>query len=138
MVRTFESLPAYLSKSTDFPDLYFVIPEILIVFDHALQKIRILTWADRQKGNPERLYEESVTRICTFWESLFAARTLPKPHLPEAKTPFEVREVTDAETFKKSVEEAKEHIRAGDIFQVVLSRRFEFDWEGSPSLSTGF
>jgi anthranilate synthase component 1 len=132
MVRTFESLPAYLSKSTDFPDLYFVIPEILIVFDHALQKIRILTWADRQKGNPERLYEESVTRICTFWESLFAARTLPKPHLPEAKTPFEVREVTDAETFKKSVEEAKEHIRAGDIFQVVLSRRFEFDWEGSP------
>ncbi len=40
--------------------------------------------------------------------------------------------MTDAERFKETVERAKEHIRAGDIFQVVLSRRFEFPWEGSP------
>jgi anthranilate synthase component 1 len=132
IVRSFETLPESLPQADGFPDLYFVIPEMLIVFDHALQKIRILTWADRQKGEPDRLYDESVARIISFWESLFVVRTLPKPRVSKGKVPFTVHEVTDAESFKKSVEVAKEHIRAGDIFQVVLSRRFEFDWEGDP------
>ena len=132
MVRCFENLPHTLPHADDFPDLDFVVPEIMVIFDHALQKIRIMTWADRQNGDPVRLYEEARVRLQTFWESLFLSRPLPKPALSEQRGRFAVREIPDAEKFKQAVERAKEHIRAGDIFQVVLSRRFEFDWEGSP------
>ncbi len=132
MVRCFEELPERLPRADDFPDMDFVIPEIMVIFDHALQRIRIVSWVDREDGSPSRLYDEAVVRIQSFWESLFLARPHSKPSLSEKTGKFEVREVTDAETFKRSVERAKEHIRAGDIFQVVLSRRFEFDWEGSP------
>jgi len=132
MVRCFEDLPDTLPSADDFPDLDFVIPDIMVIFDHSLQKIRIMTWVDRQDGDPVRLYDEAVVHIQTFWESLFLARPLPKPSLSGQKSPFAFREVPDAGRFKLAVERAKEHIRAGDIFQVVLSRRFEFDWEGSP------
>ena len=132
MVRCFEKLPETLHKADDFPDLDFVIPEIMLILDHALQKIRIMTWVDRQDGDPARLYDEAAVRLQTFWEFLFLSRPLPKPTLSDGHRHFSVREVTDAERFKETVERAKEHIRAGDIFQVVLSRRFEFPWEGSP------
>lgn len=132
MVRCFEELPETLPRADDFPDLDFVVPEIMVILDHALQKIRIMTWVDRQDGDPVKLYDEAVVRLQTFWESLFLSRPLRKPTMSERHGPFSVREVTDSESFKGAVERAKEHIRAGDIFQVVLSRRFEFPWEGSP------
>jgi len=130
IVRCFERLPAHRPHADDFPDLSFILPEIMVVFDHALQKIRILTWIDRETGSPESLFDEASLRLTSFWDSLSLARS-PEKTVQQGKG-FSFVETTDAESFKRSVEEAKEHIRAGNIFQVVLSRRFEFEWEASP------
>ena len=130
IVRCFERLPAALPSVDDFPDLSFILPEIMVIFDHALQRLKILTWVDRENGNPSNLFEEATLRLSSFWQALSLSRPPEKPS--GGAGPLVLRETTDAESFKRSVERAKEHIRAGDIFQVVLSRRFEFDWEASP------
>ena len=130
IVRCFERLPEALPAADDFPDLSFFLPEVMVVFDHAIQRLKLLTWIDREEGSPDSLFDEATVRLASFWQALSLSRPPEKPSGGSGK--LALRETTDAESFKRSVERAKEHIRAGDIFQVVLSRRFEFDWEASP------
>lgn len=131
MVRTFEHLPERLPPQEGFPDLFFVFPEFLVVFDHVSQKVRIVTWIEVSPGNdPDTVYGKAETELTEFVNSV---RKTPFGLVSPKEAPaLQFYETPSSEEFQRNVLEAQEHIRAGDIFQIVLSKRFSLRFEGNP------
>ncbi|MHB1285820.1 MAG: anthranilate synthase component I family protein [Leptospirales bacterium] len=131
MVRTFEHLPGRLPAQEEFPDLFFVFPEFLVVFDHVTQKVQIVTWIELSLGeDPDEVFERAEAELTGFVESV--RKTPFKPASPMEAPALQFHETPTSEEFKKNVLEAQEHIRAGDIFQIVLSKRFSLRFAGNP------
>ena len=128
-VRELERLPDEPPDDLDLPDLALLLTRTFVVFDHFSQHAVIVTnvpvWKDVAL---DEAYDDAVSRCEEMIDAL--ARPLPAPSEPMEARHFEGRtEVSDQE-YARWVEEAKEHIYAGDIFQVVPSRRFEAPLEG--------
>ncbi len=131
MVRTFERLPERLAPQEDFPDVSFVFPEYLVVFDHVAQKITIATWAEvALDSDPGRVFDDAERSLKAFVEQIRSQPAVLTPPKHGASLSFE--ETPDSAVFQKNVLEAQEHIRAGDIFQIVLSKRFSLGFSGDP------
>jgi anthranilate synthase component 1 len=116
-----------------------MITDTLLIFDNVAQKLKVVSNA-HVTGRPLReVYDESVAKI----EAIIAAlrRPLPRPEPPRALNGINTRprrplpglasNLTKAE-FVRMVERGKEYIAAGDVFQVVLSQRFEVPVTASP------
>jgi len=115
MVKVFEpSLQKVMDELYDpleTPDMYLVRPRVIIGFSH---KSSVLTIIDSEGDNAK--YFKEVEKI------------IQKPHTPtplkRARLEKEGEFSIDAERFKQIVKEAKEHIRAGDVFQMLPSNRY--------------
>jgi anthranilate synthase component 1 len=84
-----------------FPESVFVVPELLVRFDHARGIAEVLL------GDPARLDG-------------------PQPDLPRAPgRQGELRRFPDRDEHRRRVEQAKRHIKEGDVFQVVIAQRAE-------------
>ncbi len=125
MVRQMERLPAPKPDILGVPDAIFIRPTVMVVFDSARDEITVVTPVRPLPGvSAELAHEQAQERIEAVVQALDGA-------LPNAPTqaPFhqEVAPVsnTTPQAYLDMVERAKEYIRAGDIFQVVLSQRFE-------------
>ncbi|MHB8421595.1 MAG: anthranilate synthase component I family protein [Leptospirales bacterium] len=131
MVRTFEHLPSRLPSQESYPDLFFVFPKFLVVFDHVSQKVRIVTWVSISPGeDPDAVYDKAEADMTGF---VMSVRNTPFALVPPKKAPaLQFQETPSSEEYKENVLKAQEHIRAGDIFQLVLSKRFSLRFEGSP------
>jgi anthranilate synthase component I len=122
-VRELERLPQPPPDDLNLPDLALVLTGTFVVFDHLMQRAFVITNV-AQPRDPRAAYDDAVQRCEAVVEQL--ARPLGSSamniSLDEA-----VRfsgAVADDE-YARWVEKSKEHIYAGDIFQVVPSRRFE-------------
>ncbi len=111
-------------------------PAVLMVFDTILAfdhvRHRILLIANAQitpEEDLEALYQFACARIGFLEREL--ERSLSHS-APAPGGPLEVRANTDRATFEASVRRAKEHIAAGDIYQVVLSQRFDAKVDADP------
>ncbi|MBS7539932.1 anthranilate synthase component I [Ancylobacter lacus] len=125
MVRQMERLPAPKPDILGVPDAIFIRPTVMVVFDSARDEITVVTPVRPLPGvSAELAHERAQERI----EAVVRALDGALPNTP-AQAPFhqEVAPVsnTPPEAYLDMVERAKEYIRAGDIFQVVLSQRFE-------------
>ena len=131
MVRTFEHLPSRLSPQEIYPDLFFIFPKFLVVFDHVSQKVRIVTWVELSSGDePDTVYDRAEADLTGF---VGAIRKTPFALVPPKKAPaLQFQESPSSKEFQENVLKAQEHIRAGDVFQLVLSKRFSLRFEGSP------
>lgn len=123
-VRTFEPTVGEALKRDDDWEFCFAIGGTVLIFDNVRGTLRIVVPA-RVDGDAKAAYEGAVDRI----EAALAALDHPKLprrlHPPIARAELELPASSfDRPGFCGAVEEAKEHIRAGDIFQVVLSQRF--------------
>ncbi len=115
MVQLFEpslqKAMANLNDPLNIPDLDLVRPKVIIAFAH---KSSQLTIVDLDGKNQEMLTEISSI--------------IPKPHTPEAIKPAKLKGEGEfslsKERFMEIVDEAKEHIRAGDVFQILPSNRY--------------
>jgi len=109
-----------------FKDADLMLFDKVIVFDNCRQTITIIAhaYADDLRN--------SYTKACADIEEMIELirHGKPRDHVPAVlKSDFRARH---SETdYEQMVEQAKIHIREGDIFQVVLSNRFEADFEGS-------
>lgn len=110
-VRFLEKLPESLPDRLGLPESYFVIHRNAAIFDHAKKRIHFVSHA--RKG------EESG--IAEFSETILKGREAPLKAGGECGKP---RSNVPFEKWGKGIEKAKEYIRSGDIFQVVLSRKF--------------
>ena len=113
------------------PEIVFMITSILLIFDHRLRTLKIVANAFLEDGSLEKVYARATDSIRAIMRQLAKPVDLPlvppaDPETQPAHSNFRPVE------FKRAVERAKEYIRAGDIFQVVLSQRFESDFSGDP------
>jgi anthranilate synthase component I len=123
MVRFFERLPDQTVDDLNVPDSMFMITDTIVIFDHMLQKIKVVSNA-LVDGPPEKAYQEAIAKI----DQLIARLCQPVPPQPTRQPPVGPLTLTSnftKEAYTQVVERAKEYIRAGDIIQVVPSQRFE-------------
>jgi anthranilate synthase component 1 len=114
-----------------FPDAEFGLYDTVLAFDHLRQQILIIANVFINDGelNLRRRYEEALERIELIRKLL--AQPIENPPM-QSNPPAEPAYTTTRENFKAAVERAKEYIRAGDIFQVVLSQRFQSRLAANP------
>lgn len=127
MVRFFEKMPEREKPGLGLPDIFFMITDTLVIFDNITQKIKVVSNAHVNGISPAKAYKEAVNKIEVLIRKL--TRSL-KHRSPAGSKPLnKVRRVTKSNftqpRYEEAVLKAKEYIKAGDIFQVVPSQRFE-------------
>jgi anthranilate synthase component 1 len=130
-VRFFEKLPDTNPDPLDLPDLYFMITDTILIFDHVNNKIKIVSNAHVQ-GSVDAAYREAVQKIDTLERQLRKPLVVSTERVYSGQVDETLRSNFSREEFCQAVLKAKEYIRAGDIFQVVLSQRFEREVFVSP------
>jgi anthranilate synthase component 1 len=123
-VRCYERLPARLPDDLEVPEMYFMLTDTLLAFDRSTHKITVISLA-HVEGKPDAAYSKAVAAISAVIESL--KKPLPQDAVSYlgGEEPAVFKSKVSQPRFAKMVEAAKEHIRAGDILQAVLSLRFE-------------
>jgi anthranilate synthase component 1 len=123
LVRYFEELAGSVEDDLGHPDAELLFTTDLIVFDHWREEVLLLSNLLLEgEGGIEEAYREGVRRLDRM-EGFLRSSEEGKPRFREG--PLRVTSNVSKEAFEAAVEKAKEYIRAGDIFQVVLSQRFE-------------
>ncbi len=122
-VRRLERLPATNPDPIGLPDAWFGIFDAVIAFDHVRHRLLYVTHAADGDESSAR------ARLKALEERALAPNreTHAKPY---SSLSFE--ESSPRSSYLTGVERAKEHIRAGDVFQVVLSRRWSAPFDGDP------
>jgi anthranilate synthase component I len=134
VVRFFEpTVPIHSRDDLQIPEMMFMIPRMLLVFDHRFRKLRLIynAYID-EKTSADKAYERAEEDLQKTLSKLGESRVLqPIDANAAGKLPSPASNTTRPE-FESMVKKAKELIAAGDIFQVVLSQRFETDFAGDP------
>src|SRR5688572_6976883 len=120
IVRQFERLPDNTLDDVQLPEALFMLFDSVVIFDHAKAHLIVLVNAHNQ-GDPSAAYQVAAERI----EALVEQLRVPLPQPPQADRVLDAELVSTFEQaeFEAAVEKAKEYIRAGDAFQIVLSQR---------------
>ncbi|MBN1218091.1 MAG: anthranilate synthase component I [Anaerolineae bacterium] len=120
-VRHFERLPDENPDKLHLPDMAFLLANTVVVFDHARQRLQVVSNADLTRGDVRAAYRRAVARI----DEVAARLNAPLPEVPAPRdVPHNGLEANfTLDEYKAIVERAKAYIAAGDIFQVVLSQR---------------
>lgn len=125
LVRFWEKVPASAPSILPIPDALFLLADSLVVFDHARHHLLVLTNA-HLSPDVEQSYLNAIERIERISEKLL--RPLPAiPHhrwgMPATTANQPLQSNFSQTEYEAIVEQAKEQIAAGEIFQVVLSQR---------------
>ena len=123
-VRFFEKLPDKNPDPLNLPDLYFMITDTILIFDHVRNKIKIVSNAPIQ-GSVDAAYNEAIRKIENIERALKKPLVVTTERLHSGEIDSTLKSNFTREAFRDAVKKAKEYICAGDIFQVVLSQRFE-------------
>jgi anthranilate synthase component 1 len=140
VVRQIEKLPSLAKDELGVPDACLMFFDQVLAFDHVKKEIHLIVTADltreespaksgapsvqsHRTGGTAAAYARALKRLKRLEKSLASA--LPKPKKKNAHGKLQLTARTPKATFLKSVEKAKEYIAAGDVFQCVLSQRFD-------------
>jgi anthranilate synthase component 1 len=124
-VRQIEQLPEMTPDALGVPDAIMIRPTLMLIFDSVKDEVTVVTPVRSNTGVSAReAYDAALSRLSEAVARLDA----PLPHsatarLDTAHLPEPVSNTSEAE-YLGMVAKAKEYIKAGDIFQVVLSQRF--------------
>jgi anthranilate synthase component 1 len=134
-VRRLERLPEKATDDLHVPELAFLLATDLAVLDHADGSVLLIANAVNWDDSDERVdaaYDDAVARLDAM------TRDLARPAPPTASTlatdvPLDGVTTTAPDGgYPAAVEAAKEAIRAGEVFQVVLSQRYETPCAAAP------
>ncbi|MBM9500956.1 anthranilate synthase component I [Leptospira sp. 201903071] len=133
-VRYYESIPDTKPDDENAPDCYFAIYDELLVVDHIDHVLRIVVNARiGEHSNLKECYETVLKKIDSIEDEIrngIVPDEIKNPKTVSGTLQFHPN-IPDEE-YKKNVERAKGYIKAGDIFQVVPSRKVQFKPEVSP------
>lgn len=113
-------------KQSDVNDFELMMFDKLLAFDQVMHKLCIIVNARTADG--EAGYNKAVEEIDAFIETLRITEPIPYEK-PQKALEFTCN--LSKEEYCSMVEKTKHYIKEGDIFQGVISRRFEADYEGS-------
>jgi anthranilate synthase component 1 len=126
MVRLMEDLPAPNPDPIGIPDAILLRPTLVVVFDAVQDTIAVVTPVRPQPGvDAEAALARAVEWLTNVVDSLDRALDKSAAETDAGPLAVEPHSNTSAQDYKRMVLRAKEYIVAGDIFQVVLSQRFE-------------
>ena len=135
-VRLVEDIPRTNPDPLGTPDVDLALHDTIVAFDHlsaTVHLVHIVELSEEQRSDEEAL-ELAWSHADQELATLERALSQPCPLPPVGRTEREPEFVADfdRDAFVRQVERAQEHIRAGDIFQVVLSRRLTAPYAGDP------
>jgi anthranilate synthase component I len=128
----FEPVPVKEAASADGgePTAGFMLFDTVLAFDHVRHRILIISNARVTPGaDLKALYEFACAKIGFLERELQASLS---QSVPRRGGPLSVRSNITRAQFEAAVRSGQEHIAAGDIYQVVLSQRFEAEVEADP------
>jgi anthranilate synthase component I len=129
LVHAFENIPLENPKYKDLPEYYLFLTDCVVIFDSLSQTMKLVNTLiidenikDDEKALIE-IYDQSITKINFIKNKLAQPAQVPQEDV--AMAPSELKMNITKNEFCEKVEKAKEYIKSGDIFQVVLSLNFE-------------
>jgi anthranilate synthase component 1 len=134
VVRQIERLPEQTMDDLGLPDACLMFFDEVLAFDHVKKEILLMITADVRAKKPAAAYEDAVKRLGRLERRL--ARPLPdsalRPRVKKVAGKLKIESRTTKKDFLRAVERSKEYIAAGDVFQVVMSQRFDVKPEVDP------
>ncbi|MCK9418477.1 MAG: anthranilate synthase component I [Nitrospirae bacterium] len=127
VVRFFEELPGLEKSGLDIPDVFFMITDTLVIFDNITHMIKVVSNAHVKGRSAEAAYREATKKINALVRKLKTGGRGQGAGVrgrQKAKEHQLTSNFTKAQ-YEEAVLKAKEYIKAGDIFQVVPSQRFQ-------------
>jgi anthranilate synthase component 1 len=118
-----EHLPRPAPNPLDLPDMLFVRPTLILVFDRLADALFLVAPLWPGSGDPAETVASAVERIAAAAARLAAPFSRPAP-APVDLAAIEPRPALPAGRYGEMVRAAQDYIAAGDIFQVVLAQRF--------------
>ena len=125
VVSEIESLPRKKDGSYEIPEMAFVLLRDLVVVDHKESSLKLISNLYVHEGTDVTAeYKKSLQRIEDLKQGLLAKHSPFIAEIDNSASPVFSRSSTDSE-FREIVELAKKRVTVGDVFQVVVSQRFE-------------
>ncbi len=124
-VRQLEKLPPRVPPDVALDDAVFMYFSTLLAFDHVQHRLFLIAnvLTEEGRGSLRAKYDAAVRQLDRLERQLQGPLRLPRPRRPRG--PLRLRHNMTRGQYEALVERSKEYIRAGDIFQVVLSQRLE-------------
>lgn len=137
VVREVEHLPDVPPDDLDLPEAVLSVIGELAAFDHWRQRVTLISnayvFGDPTDDELDRMYDEAVARVEQL--AVDGSRAVDEPLIdpPDPDDPLpDVTSTMGGSQYEAAVEVAREHVFAGDVFQVVLSQRFDFELGADP------
>jgi anthranilate synthase component 1 len=125
-------VPIYPCAGDNLPDGVWMQVDQLVVFDQVKRKIWAIVYGDTRHSTPEVAYQGAVDRLHKLVAKL--RQPLEPEHLSLGHKPTSLTYTSNKtpEEFYQAVEQTKAYIKAGDIFQGVISQRLSAPFTGDP------
>ncbi len=126
IIRYIEKIPNKCKEDLKIPDIRLIRPKILIIHDNLLKNIYFISncYADEKINNYLDYYKSQILNLKKL--SLLAFSNFKNKFYKKNKiNKIKIKSNISKKKFKQIVLQAKKYIKSGDIFQVVLSQRFE-------------
>ncbi|WP_435390797.1 anthranilate synthase component I [Jeotgalibacillus haloalkalitolerans] len=123
---SYENIGLTPDDELNMPDTHLMFYSTIISYDHKRHEVTIFTFDPKEQTSAEELeleIDQLVNQIFDF------SSVDPQPEKTEV---LHYQSNMEKAVYEKYVEDAKEYIRSGDIFQVVLSQRLSAPFSGSP------
>jgi len=124
VVRVIEELPEIAVDELHVPDAHLMFFDEVLAFDHVKKAIHLMVTVGARGKVDAAGYKNAEKRLNRLEKMLGAAIVLPRRRAV-MKGAFKLKARTKRSDFLKGVERVKEYIAAGDVFQCVLSQRFD-------------
>jgi anthranilate synthase component 1 len=125
VVRQIEKLPDANPDELHVPDACLLFFDEVLAFDHVRKEIHLVVTADVTLHSPAEGYADAVKRLAKLEKRL--AQPLPRLPKDTAKGKLKITHRTRKKDYLAAVETIREYIRAGDVFQTVLSQRLDVE-----------
>ena len=129
-VRQIEQLPELAKDELQIPDACLMFFDEVLAFDHVRKEIRLVVTADVTHGHAAESYARAIKRLDKMERRLsqpLPSFPAPSKARPGPKKHLKVKLRTAKKDYLAAVDRTKEYIAAGDIFQAVLSQRFDVE-----------
>ncbi len=127
VVRQIERLPSLAVDELGVPEAHLMFFDQVLAFDHVKKAIHLIVTAGARfpltPANAPAAFDDAQARLDEL-EALLEG-PLPRPERKSLTAPLELTPRTEAADFLSAVERTKEYIASGDVFQCVLSQRFD-------------
>jgi len=133
IIRYVEKIPDNCVDDLKIPDIRLMRPKTVIIHDNVLKKIYFIAncYSDERILNYKKYYFNQIKNLKSIGDLAFKHQN-SKKNLKKYNKKIKVKSNITKARFKKIVLKAKKYIKNGDIFQVVLSQRFESNLTKSP------